>query len=113
MKLGDHVLLGLVIVNVKIEPFVELLGRGKNVREEEVEQGPQFVQVVLQGSSGQKETECCAETSDCLAEHGGLVLETMGLVNDQVAPGKLLERPSFGVAHLIRGDADVPLPRIV
>lgn len=113
VKLGDHILLGLVIVNVEIEPFVELLGRGEDVREEEVEQGPQFMQIVLQRSSSQKETECCVETSDCLAKHGGLVLETVGLVNDQIAPGELLERPSFGVAHLVRGDTDIPLPGIV
>ena len=46
MKLGNHVLLGLVVVNVKIEPFVELLGRGKNVREEEIDDRPLSEQLI-------------------------------------------------------------------
>ena len=71
------------------------------------------MQIVLQGSTRQEETEGRVEASYCFAEHGGLVLETVGLINDQVAPGELLERPSLGVAYLVGGDADVPLPRVV
>mmetsp|Transcript_28915 Transcript_28915/g.83963 ORF Transcript_28915/g.83963 Transcript_28915/m.83963 type:complete len:731 (+) Transcript_28915:2411-4603(+) len=113
VKLGNHILLGLVIVDVKIEPLVELLRGREDVREEEVEQGPQFVQIVLQGSTGQEETVGRVEASHRLAEHGGLVLEAVGLVDDQIAPGELLEGPSLGIAYLVGGDAYIPLTGIV
>ena len=38
----------LVVVNFQIEPFVKCGGRRKDVRQHKVQQGPQFVKVVLQ-----------------------------------------------------------------
>ena len=47
MELGDHGFLGLLVVNIEVEPLVKLLGGGKDIRQEEVEKGPELVEVVL------------------------------------------------------------------
>ena len=46
MQLRDHLLLDLLVLEV--EPGVEVLRVGEDVGEEEVEQRPKLVQVVLQ-----------------------------------------------------------------
>ena len=46
MQLRDHLLLDLLVLEV--EPRVEVLRVGEHVGDEEVEQRPQLVQVVLQ-----------------------------------------------------------------
>ncbi len=48
VQLADDALLGLGVVHVQLEPIVELFGRCEHVRQQEVQQRPQLVQVVLQ-----------------------------------------------------------------
>ena len=41
---------------VGVEPLVKVLGRGKHLGKEEVEKGPQLVEVVLERRSSKKKT---------------------------------------------------------
>jgi hypothetical protein len=48
VQLRDHICLGPFIVDLQIEPFVELIGRGKDIRQKKVQQSPELVQIILQ-----------------------------------------------------------------
>mmetsp|Transcript_5634 Transcript_5634/g.14077 ORF Transcript_5634/g.14077 Transcript_5634/m.14077 type:complete len:265 (-) Transcript_5634:1604-2398(-) len=109
VQLRDHVLLGFFVVDFEVEPFVELLGGGEDVGEQEVQQGPQLVEVVLEGRSREEQPIGGPEAPDRGAEHAGVVLEPMGFVDHQVLPGELSEGLALRVAHLVSRHADVPL----
>ena len=51
VQLRDELVLLVGIVNVQVEPIVELLGTCKDVGDQEIEQSPQFMQIILQRSS--------------------------------------------------------------
>jgi glycerol-3-phosphate cytidylyltransferase-like family protein len=65
--------------------------RIKHIRKQEVEEGPEFVQVVLQRRAGEQETVGRFELSDYFRQLGLLVLDPVRLVNHHVAPVELLE----------------------
>ena len=108
VQLRDELVLLVGIVNVEIEPIVELFGTRKDIGDQEVEQSPQLVQIILQGSSGQEQTVPCLEGSDGTGEGRGFVLEAMCFINNEVGPGELVEDVAVHVAHLIGRHYNVP-----
>jgi len=54
VELLHHVL--LVVLLGKREPRVKVLGRAKDIGQQKVEQGPEFVQVVLERRASDEET---------------------------------------------------------
>ena len=69
------------------------------------------MQVVLQWSPSQEEPVGGTELSNYLRQFRLLVLDAVGLVNDQVAPVEFLEGGLLPEHHLIRGDYRIPLSR--
>lgn len=90
---------------------LKYLGIVEDIRKEEVEEGPQLVQVVLEGSTRDEEAVGRFEFTDDLGELRFLVLDTVGFIDDHVAPVELLENGTFLHDDLVRGDAHVPLTR--
>ena len=86
-----------------------LLCRSKNIRQQEVEQRPELVQVILQWSAGQQQAVLSAQLAHCGGELTGLVLQAVGLVDDQIVPGDLCEGGLLQVDHFVCGDHHVPV----
>lgn len=60
VQLVDHLVLLRFVV--EIEPGVKVVGRRKHVGQQEVQERPEFVQVVLQGrASEQQSIRCCRQ----------------------------------------------------
>lgn len=91
------------------EPLVEQFGRFEEVGQEEVEQGPKFVKIILQGRSGDEQFEVGGELAYVLGEAGELVLETVGLVHDDVHPVELPELVDADVDRFVARHANVEL----
>jgi len=68
--------------------LIELLPAGKLQRHQEVEQGPQLLQRVLQRRPGDENLVVRIEGEEGLIEEGLLVLEPVGLVNHEDGPGQ-------------------------
>mmetsp|Transcript_14522 Transcript_14522/g.42533 ORF Transcript_14522/g.42533 Transcript_14522/m.42533 type:complete len:379 (+) Transcript_14522:1826-2962(+) len=96
-----------------VEPLVELLGVSKDFGKEEIQQRPQFVEVVLEGSAGDEETELGVHGPHYLAEGRILVLDPVGLVDDEVLPVDLPQWALLLEYPLVRRDEYVKgvLPR--
>ena len=108
MQLLDNVLLlGLLGRAGEGEPSVKVLGGPKHIREQEVEECPELMQVVLERGSSDQEAILADKESHDLGQHGIFVLDAVGLVNDDVVPGKLLEERLLKEDHLIGGDAHI------
>lgn len=101
--LHDHVL----VAALRLEPLIERAGVTEHIRQQEIEQGPQFVEVVLQWGSGDEETITGVEDTDNLSKGGLLVLDAVGFVNDDVFPGEFLKMGLFAQDHLVGGDHNV------
>ena len=99
----------LVAARVAAEPLVEALGAGEDLGQEEVEERPQLVQVVLQRRAGDEEAVGGAEHAHGAREDGVLVLDAVRLVDDDVAPVHLLEEVLLLDDHLVRRDDRVEL----
>lgn len=69
------------------------------------------MEVVLQGGSGQQKAVGCFKLADDFREFRFLVLDTVGLVDDHVAPVELLEYGLLLHDDLVRCDAHVPFTR--
>lgn len=82
VQLGDHALLRLHIVNVEVEPLVELLGGREHLGQQEVEQRPELVQVVLQRRACQQQAVLRVQRSNSQRELRSLVLQTVRFVDD-------------------------------
>mmetsp|Transcript_15987 Transcript_15987/g.36869 ORF Transcript_15987/g.36869 Transcript_15987/m.36869 type:complete len:311 (+) Transcript_15987:781-1713(+) len=87
VQLLDDVVLPVLIV--RIEPLVELFAVAKDFGQQKVQQGPKFMQIVLERCSGNQQTKVRVYQSHGLRQTGILVLDPMSLVNDQVLPGNL------------------------
>ena len=96
---------------VGVEPFVEILRVVEDIGQEEVEQSPQLVQVVLQRRSGDQQPIGCFELSDNFRQFRFLVFDAMGFVDDHVSPIELPENGPLFHDNLVRCDADVPFAR--
>ena len=68
--------------------LIELLPAGKLQRHQEVEQGPQLLQGVLQRGAGDENLVVRIEGEEGLIEEGLFVLEPVGLVNHEDGPGQ-------------------------
>lgn len=91
VQLLHHLGLLLLASITQAEPLLELLCAAEHLRQQEVEQGPQLVQVVLQGGTGDEQAIVGAEHAHHAGKHGVLVLDAVSLVNDDVAPVEALE----------------------
>uniref|UniRef100_A0AAG5DLD8 Uncharacterized protein n=1 Tax=Anopheles atroparvus TaxID=41427 RepID=A0AAG5DLD8_ANOAO len=96
---------------VRVEPAVEVIGAVEDVRQQEVEQRPELVQVVLQRRTGQQQPVGGLELAQDLRQLRLFVLDAVRLVDHHVAPVEPLERRLLADAHLVRRDAHVPLAR--
>ena len=76
----------LALLTGYVEPLVELLGITKDFGKEEVEEGPQLVEVVLEGSTGDEDAMLRLHGTNDLAEGRILVLDAMGFIDDEVLP---------------------------
>ena len=85
-----------------------LRGVLEDVGEQEVEQRPQLVQVVLQRRAGDQQALLAVEHAYGFAELRVLVLDAVRVVDDQVLPRELLEGRPLGVGGFVRGHDDVP-----
>ena len=71
----------------KLEPLFEVFARGKNRRQKEVEERPELREIVLQGSSREKESAVrFVVRSQSLCELRVLVLQFVSFVNYNVFP---------------------------
>lgn len=93
---------------VGVKPFVEVVRAFKDVGQEEVEQGPELVEVVLQRGSGEQKPVARFDLANDEGEFGLFVLDSVGLIDDHVLPVELLEDALLSDEHLVGGDDDVP-----
>jgi hypothetical protein len=82
VQLGDHALLRLHVVDVEVEPLVELLGGREHLGQQEVEQRPELVQVILQRRARQQQAVLRVQRSNRHGELRCLVLQAVRFVND-------------------------------
>ena len=81
---------------------------------DEIHQGEQLVDVVLEGSSGEEDAVVEAEEGDTGLEQLAVpVFQPVGLVDDAVLPGNLLEKLAVGHDHLERRDQHVQLDEVL
>lgn len=93
----------------RVEPLVERLHRVEHARQDEVEQGPQFGQRVLQRRAGQDEAELgVVILVEGLRQLGLGVLHSVSFVNDHVHPLRTGQIRSISNDELVGGDADLP-----
>jgi len=67
------------------------------------------VQIVLQGRAGQQQSMLGVQHTHGGTELTRLVLQAVGLVDDQIMPGDLGQGGLLQVDDFVRGDHDVPL----
>lgn len=72
-----------------------------------LQQSPELVQVVLEGSAGDEESGARVKDPHDLGEHRVDVLDSVCLVDDDVFPGELLESRLFAETELVRRDEHV------
>mmetsp|Transcript_24499 Transcript_24499/g.75672 ORF Transcript_24499/g.75672 Transcript_24499/m.75672 type:complete len:292 (-) Transcript_24499:33-908(-) len=105
--------LGVGVDDLQVEELVEFLRRRKDVREEEIQQRPELVQVVLQRRSGNQEAVLDLELSHGLRELGVFVFDAVRLVHDEHAPAQLHQRRLFQIRHLVGRHHHVPRAALV
>ncbi|GIX63107.1 NADH-quinone oxidoreductase subunit L [Babesia caballi] len=96
----------------EVELDLKLLRGGEDLGEEEVEQRPQLLQVVLQRRAGDQQAVLGPEHADDLAQLGLLVLDAMCLIDDDVVEVEPGERVLRLAADFVRRDDDVVLLRV-
>jgi hypothetical protein len=75
--------------------------------QDEIQQRPQLLQVVLQRRSSDEEPATAGESSNDLTKQRVDVLDTMSFVDDNVLPAELFEGRFLAETHLVRRDKDV------
>jgi hypothetical protein len=105
VQLANHLLL-LVLVG-QIEPLVKVVRRGEHVGQQEVEQRPQLVQIVLQRRAGEQQAIGGVKVAHHRGELGVLVLDAVRLVDDQVLEAELGQRRLLDHGDLVRRQHDV------
>ena len=85
-----------------------LLGGSEDIRQQEVEQRPELVQIVLQRGSRQQQSVLRVQHTHSGTELARLVLQTVRLVDDQVMPGDLGQGGLLQVHDFVSGDHHVP-----
>ena len=87
-------------------PALEALEIVKDVGEEKVEEGPEFREVVLEGSSGEKKAVGGGVGLELADEAAVEVLEAVALIDDDVLPAEALEVLAVIHDNLVGGDDD-------
>lgn len=100
-----------LVLLADLEPLLELLGRAEDLGEEEVEEGPEFLEVVLEWRARDEHPVVGAHEADDLGEPRVGVLDAVGLVDDDVAPVEPAEVPLLADDHLVGSDAHVKRAR--
>ena len=92
-----------VITNpsVGVEPLIEIVSAVENIREEVIEKSSEFMEIVLERSSGQQKTVGCLDLSDDNRQFTLLILDPVSLVNHHVLPVELLEDNLLPEDHLV------------
>ena len=89
------------------EPGLELRLRPEQVRHEEVHEGPQLHEAVLQRRAGEQEAAAGGEGEQRLPPLRLVVLDVVSLVQDQEVPLLALEHGGVHQHRLVAGDAHV------
>ncbi|KAH3682636.1 hypothetical protein WICPIJ_006395 [Wickerhamomyces pijperi] len=108
VQLLDDFFLVFVLI---VKPLIKHLGITKDIRKNEVQQGPKLMEVVLQGRTSDQETVLGVEQSDDLGQGGVFVLDSMGLINNNVLPSNLFQGGLLSDDHFEGGDQDVEVTR--
>lgn len=82
--------------------------RSDPIGHQEVQQTPQFHQIVLQRRTGEKQTPLCLETKESLPSLTAEVLDIVGLVQDHIYPALPSKDVLIGKHDLVRCDAHLP-----
>lgn len=113
-RLDDLLALFLVSVTrsfVLVQEAVKVTIVGKDFRTDEVEQREELLHAILQGSTCDEKTTSRQERADNLGQHGVGIFDTVGLVDDDVLEGELLQRGALAQAQLIRSDENIEVLR--
>ena len=102
--LDNFVLVTFFLRALAFEPFVEHLRVAENIRKEKIEQSPEFVEIILEGSTGYEEPIFRVKQPDDLRQRTVFVLYSMSLVHHNILPSELLELGLFTHHHFKRGD---------
>ena len=76
---------------VGVEPLVEVVRAVEDLGQEEVEEGPELVEVVLERSPGEQQPVGGLDLPDDHAQLALLILDSVRLVNHHVLPVELLK----------------------
>mmetsp|Transcript_8914 Transcript_8914/g.21077 ORF Transcript_8914/g.21077 Transcript_8914/m.21077 type:complete len:452 (+) Transcript_8914:1433-2788(+) len=93
-----------------LEERIEVIGVCELVWQQEVEQRPQLVQVVLQRRAREQQARVGLELADHERELRVLVLDPVSLIDDKVAPVELLKMIFLAAHNLEARDDHVKLP---
>lgn len=105
-NLGAGLFLRLSLRISLVQETVEVAVVGENFGTNEVEEREEFLEVILEGGAGDEHSSTRAVGPDDLREEGVHVLDTVSLVDNDVAPRELGEGALFTDADLVRGDED-------
>jgi hypothetical protein len=97
MQPGDD--LRALIVPLEVEPLGEVVRRVEERRDEEVQERPQLVQVVLQRRARDEETMLRIERANDAGEEGILVLDAVGLVDVDASSGERRRSTARGITR--------------
>jgi hypothetical protein len=79
MDLPDDLVLRGVLV-LQREEILEILGRIEEFGHQEIQEGPQFFQIVLQWGTCQKDAMSCPELPKHLRKYTLVILDSLGLI---------------------------------
>ena len=94
-----------------MQEAIEVTIVGKDFRADEVKQREELLHAVLQGGSRNEKPTSRQKGANNLRQNGVGVFDTVGLVDDDVLKGELLQRGALTQAQLIRGDENVKILR--
>ena len=99
------------VARLRVEGGVEKVGGREDIGEEEVEQRPQLMQVVLDRRARQQQPARRPYLAEEPRELRVLILEAMRLVDDEASPAHLLERRDLRRHRLLGRQAHVVVAR--
>ena len=91
----------------RVEPVAEVAVRGEDARHEEVHEGPELHEAVLERGAGEEEAALRVEVEQRLPPLRLEVLDVLGLVEHEVLPLLAAEGGVVLDDELVAGDADV------
>lgn len=97
----------LLCLIIKVEPLIEVIFRGKNLRHHHIEKTPKLSEVVLQGCPCKQKAVLSGERARCHRDLRVLVFEFMCLIHYHVLPLELFESRIAYEYALVCSKADV------